>query len=295
MSRARQARWFIGFLRFCAWLPLPVNHALGALLGLVYWPLAGRDRRVVRVNLDIAFPELSRAQRWWLTARFFVGLGQTVTELGPLWLWKRRRLLTLVREVRGSDLMTAALAQGRGVMVLCPHFGAWELMGLYWSAQQRITSLYQPPGHAEVAPFIRQARERLGAQLVPTDLSGVRALLAALKRNELAGILPDQDPGDAGGVFAPFFGLPANTMSLAGRLLHKSQAPVLFTVCERLSWGRGYRVHILPCPEGMHSGEEPMAAAALNAGVEACVRLNPAQYVWNYKRWRRQLDGSRVY
>jgi KDO2-lipid IV(A) lauroyltransferase len=123
----------------------------------------------------------------------------------------------------------------------------------------------------------------------------VRALLSALKHNQLIGILPDQDPGKTGGVFAPFFGKPANTIVLVGRLLKRNQSPVLFTVCERLSWGRGYRVHILPASKQIHDPDDILTASALNQGVEACISLEPSQYVWNYKRWKRQENGEKVY
>ncbi len=290
-----KARLFIGFLRVCSWLPLPLSHALGAMMGLLFFPFARRDRHIVHTNLAIAFPQLSQLARYGLAVKFFMNLGKTITELGALWLWERDRLLPLVQEVRGQAHLDQALSEGRGVILLCPHWGAWEMMGLYWSACYGITNLYQPPDYPEIVDFVKQSRERMGASLVPTDLSGVRALLSALKDNQLIGILPDQDPGDTGGVFAPFFAKPANTIVLVGRLWQRSHSPVLFTVCERLSWGRGYRVHILPATSAIQDEDPITNATALNQGVEACIARDPAQYIWNYKRWKRQADGNRVY
>lgn len=264
-------------------------------MGAFYFPFAQRDRRIVRTNLIIAFPQQTSWQRLRMSFRFFLNLGKTFTELGALWLWKKEQLLPLVKEVRGQAYLDQALAEGKGAMLLCPHWGAWELMGVYWSARYGITNLYQPPDYPELADFVKSSRERMGANLVPTDVSGVRALLSALKHNQLIGILPDQDPGKTGGVFAPFFGKPANTIVLVGRLLKRNQSPVLFTVCERLSWGRGYRVHILPASEQIHDPDDILTASALNQGVEACIHLEPSQYVWNYKRWKRQADACRVY
>lgn len=295
MSEMRKVHLFLGFLRFCSKLPLPINHALGASLGLIYVLFPSRDRHVVWVNLGIALPQKSVWQRALVSISFFKELGKTLTELGIIWLGDPARILSLIKGVEGQSYMDEALTKGKGVMLLTPHFGAWEVIGPYWSHQMPMTILYQPPEQVDLAPFVRQARERMGATLVPTDISGVRALLAALKKNQLAGILPDQDPGDNGGVFADFFGKPAHTMVLAGRLANKSDASVLFTICERLPWGRGYRMHLLPCDDAVHDKDPFASATAMNHSLEACVRVAPAQYIWNYKRWRQQPDGVDCY
>ncbi len=295
MTEAGKASLFLGFLRFCSKLPLPVNHALGVMLGYLYVLFPSRDRRVVWTNLRIAFPRQTFWQRLLLLVSFFKELGKTFTELGIIWLSERDHLFGYIKDVVGQSDMDAALARGKGVLLLTPHFGAWEMLGLYWSAKMQMTTLYQPPEQTALAPFVQQARERMGAHLVPTDMSGVRALLAALKKNQLAGILPDQDPGETGGVFAPFFTKTANTMVLAGRLANKSNASVLFTLCERLSWGRGYRIHILPCDTAIHEQDSLTSATAMNLGLESCVRIAPEQYIWNYKRWRRQPDEIEPY
>jgi len=295
LSDANKIALVFGFMRFCARLPLWLNHAMGASLGAFYVLFPSRDRRIVWVNLTIAYPEMSGINRAKLCTAYFLSLGKTLTELGPLWMWSKDRLMPLVREVRGQALLDNAFSGGKGAMVLCPHMGTWELVGPFLSVQHPMTILYQPFEQPEIAAFMQAARERLGAKLVPTDMSGVRALLSSLKRNEFVGILPDQDPGDNGGIYAPFFTKPANTMVLASKLLRKSHAPVFFTVCERLSWGRGYRLHVLAADSDIYSEDDLISVTALNEGVERCVALNPSQYVWNYKRWRRQVDGLDPY
>lgn len=295
MTNQRKAQWFIQVLTWLNRLPLPVVHGLGWLIGQLYWCFPSRDRRVTWVNLAIAFPALTRWQRLNLSRRFFIELGKTACELGVMWVADQTKLMAYVREVRGLHHMEAALTQQKGVLLLTPHFGAWELAGLFWAATKPMSSLYQPSDYPEVEAFLQQARQRTGAQLVPTDVSGVRALLSALKKNQIAGILPDQDPGRNGGEFAPFFGCPAYTMVLVGRLAHKSKAPVLFTVCERLSWGRGYRIHLVPASEAIASADTLVSITAMNQDVVRCVQLNPAQYIWNYKRWKTQPDGVDLY
>ena len=295
MTNQRKALWFTRLLTGLSRLPLPLVHGLGWLLGHVYLLFPSRDRRVTWVNLGIAFPDLTVWQRVQLMRRFFVELGKTACELGWMWVATPEKLFSQIKQVKGLQLMEAAVAEGKGVLLLTPHFGAWELAGLFWASTQGMASLYQPSDYPEIEDFVRSARQRTGAKLVPTDMSGVRALLSTLKHNQIAGMLPDQDPGDNGGEYVPFFGLPAYTMILAGRLASKSQAPMLFTWCERLPWGQGYCLHVLPASEAITSADSIASAQAMNADIARYVATCPEQYIWNYKRWKRQADGKDVY
>lgn len=281
----------LALLRLLARLPLPLLHGLGVLLGTAAWLIPNRYRRITLRNLELCFPDLTPAARRHLARHSLVETGKTLLETPLLWFASRERLLGLIREVRGEAVLERARTAG-GVVMVTPHLGSWELGGLYLSLRHGITSLYRPPRRAALEATIRTARERLGARLVPTDAGGIRKLYQALVRGELIGILPDQDPRAQGGAFAPFFGVPANTMTLLPRLAHKGRAPVVFGFAERLPWGGGFRVHYLPAPTGIDSDDPAIAAAALNRGVEQCVRLAPAQYQWSYKRFRTRPPGE---
>lgn len=280
-------------LRLFSWLPLWLAQALGAAMGLLMSVIPNSLRQVARVNIDACFPNWPPARRKRLVRQSLVEDGKGVAELGALWLWPRGRVLPLVREVRGEEIIEQALARGRGVILAAPHLGAWEMSGIYLATRWPLTNLYRPPRLPELDAHIRAARERGGATLVPTDASGVRALFKALGRGELVGILPDQEPALESGVFAPFFGIDTNTMVLLPRLAQKSGAPVLFVFAERLTWGRGYILHIEPAPDGIDHKEISVAAAALNQGVERCVRQIPAQYQWSYKRFKKRPKGQK--
>jgi KDO2-lipid IV(A) lauroyltransferase len=154
--------------------------------------------------------------------------------------------------------------------------------------------MYRPPRQQSFDAIIRDSRQRTGTRVVPTDAQGIKALFQSLKQGEVVGILPDQDPRDAGSaVFAPFFGVQANTMTLISRLAAKTGAAVIFTFAERLPSGQGFRLHLMPAPPQIADPDPQRAAAALNAGVEACVRMAPAQYQWSYKRFRSRPAGER--
>lgn len=287
-----RARLIKALLRLFASFPLPLNHALGTLLGGLLILVPNDLRRTTHANLRRCFPDLSAGARRRLAWRSLIETGKTITETGPLWCWDAQRALALVREVRGKELLDAALARGGGAIVNTPHLGCWEMAGLWGAAHYPMTTLYRRPRLVELDTMVRQARERLGTEYVPADAAGVRRLYQALKENRLVGMLPDQDPGAGGGSFAPFFGVPANTMTLLSRLARKTQAPVVFAYCERLPWGRGYRLHFEAGLPALNSGSLEESVAAVNAGVEACVRALPEQYQWGYKRFKTRPTGE---
>lgn len=278
-------------LRLLVRLPLPLLHGIGALFGWLGWLLPNANRTIALRNLELCFPQLSPQARRALARRTLIETGKLLLETPLLWLSSGQRALGLVREVRGLERVEQAIAAGKGVIVVSPHLGNWELCGLYL-ARYHITSLYRPPRKQAMEALVRTARERLGATLVPTDARGVRALYQALARGGMIGILPDQDPREEAGEFAPFFSVPAKTMTLLPRLAQKSGATVIFTFAERLPRGRGFCLHFLPAPAGIGSTDAVTAVTALNQGVEQCVRLAPAQYQWIYKRFRSRPDGE---
>lgn len=276
-----------GLLRLTALLPLPLAHAVGAVLGWLLWRIhKNSPRDIAERNLSLCFPEWSVAERDALLRRNLRETGKLLLELGPLWLWSRERVLALVRgSVSGEEALATAVRQKRGAILLTPHLGAWEMAGLYYSSRHPLTILYRPSrlGLDEIS---RRGRGRLGGKVVATDAGGVRALLTSLRDGEVLGILPDQDPGEEGGVFAPFFGIAASTMTLVSRLALKTGVPVFLTWAERLPRGGGYALHLRALPEVTAAESLEASVAALNRGVETAVRSLPAQYLWAYKRFK---------
>jgi KDO2-lipid IV(A) lauroyltransferase len=291
--RARLVRLL---LRLLSMLPLWLNHGLGVALGRIFNAFANDLRDTARTNVALCFPEWSKAQQRDLVRRCLEETGKAVLESGALWLWSAERVLQRVVQVSGAELLEQGMAAGKGVILAIPHLGAWEVVGVYGSTRWPMTSLYRPPRMQGLDNLMRKARQRAGATLVPTDAGGVRALYKALGRGELVAILPDQDPDRESGVFAPFFGVPANTMTLLPRLVRKTGAMVLMTFAERLPKGRGYHLHFLPAPTGLGDADVVVAATQLNAAVESCARQLPAQYQWAYKRFKtRPESGDKIY
>ncbi|WP_294949368.1 lysophospholipid acyltransferase family protein [Sulfurivirga sp.] len=279
---------FIGFVKLMSKLPLRGVQRVGAGIGDLLM-LGGEVRRITEINLKQAYPHLSDDERAAMTRAVLRETGKVAAELGPLWLWPPERIMSLVRERHGEELVEAAQAEGRGVLVLGPHIGNWELGGLYLGLRWPTTSMYEPPYFSGVDRFMRQARERAGARVVPTNVRGVKRLLDVLRAGEVVGLLPDQAP-DAGHVFADFFGRPARTMTLAHKLVRKTGALAVMGVTLRRADGDGFDVHFLPGPD-LDIDDPVEAARRLNAAVERCVALAPAQYQWTYKRWRKPPEN----
>lgn len=277
------------FLHLLALLPLRGVHALAAALGWLALKLPiNRVTCVSRVNIKLCFPQLSPAEQELLVKANVIETAKCFAELGIIWLRPAQEVLALVKQVTGAEILEAAAREGRGVVALTPHLGSWELSGLYIAAHYQIASLYRPSSRfPQLETLVRQARERTGARLLPTDGAGLRALQRALKQGSIAGILPDHEPTKFGhGVFAPFFGIPAFTAMLVPRLARHYQSPVIFIYTERLPKGQGFHLHYLPAPPEIYSTEMTQAITALNRGIENCVERCPEQYLWAYKRFK---------
>jgi len=269
--------------RWSAYLPLSVLHMVGALLGWVAYLASPTYRRRFRENVAQAGIAPRQARRAIAEA------GKLVTELP--WLWLRPRAQKLPKITwQGVELLEAALAQGKGLVFMTPHVGSFEVVpqahAARFSAQYGdMTILYKPSKFAWLDGLLKQARSAPGLEAAPTTTAGVRMILKSLKQGRVVGMLPDQVPGEGQGVWAPFFGRPAYTMTLALRLARQTGAPILVALGDRLPWGRGYVIHVHSLQLPLDQGDE-VAAAALNQAMEALIRQRPGMYLWSYARYK---------
>lgn len=263
-------------------LPLSVLHRLGALLGWVTYLFSKRYAARLRENLAYAALEYSEEDSRALLHANIREAGKGVLELP--WVWKRplAQVVANVTQCHGWAYFEAAHALGKGVILLTPHIGCFEVIGLYVAARQPITCMYRPPRYPALDRLMHQGRERGQMKLAPTDLGGVRQLLKALKRGEVIGVLPDQVPSNGEGEWVSFFGRPAYTMTLIGRLIESSGAAVVMCHSERLPQGEGYALHFSPVTFDAASS----IPQQMNASLESVVRQHPEQYLWSYNRYK---------
>ena len=268
--------------RVFALLPLPVLHAVGAALGWLSFLASSTYRGRFAENARQAGYGLAQVRSAVAEA------GKLVAELPRLWFGR-----AVAIHWDGAPLIDAARAQGRGIVFLTPHLGCFEVTAQgYAERYGRITVLYRPARKPWLRDLVDRSRGRANLATAPTTLAGVKQMLKALKAGEAVGLLPDQVPPDGLGVWAPFFGRPAYTMTLSARLARQTGATVLLAWGERLPWGRGYRIRLRPWP-GELASEGAIAAAQVNTQMEHLIRERPQQYLWGYARYKAPA-GSRT-
>ncbi|MCW8903344.1 lysophospholipid acyltransferase family protein [Sedimenticola sp.] len=284
----------LSILAFFSWLPLSAAQGLGGLIGRIAFLVPNKERRIARINIQTCLPELDPVQREVLLRDSMIETAKGLVEMPVVWASPPSHWIDRMQPGEGAGLFESAMLQGRGVIAVGPHLGNWEVGLHYLTSLAKVTAIYRPPRQEGLDGLLKQGRSKGGATLVPATPQGVKALYGALKRGEIMALLADQQPkaaGRQGGVFAPFFGHPALTMVLVGRLARKTGAPVLFWFAERLPKAEGYRMHWFEAPEEIYSDDQEKTAEALNRGLEACIRKAPAQYLWSYKRFTSQPDG----
>ena len=279
-------------LYFFAWFPLPILHGLGTCLGWYLSLTPCRSKRIAAANIALCWPELSTAQQRKLMRNSLAETGKTLFETGALWLRPGKQTLSLIKHVEGDEIVEQALTKGRGVILATPHLGAWEGAGLYCAARFNITCLYRPPRKSGLEQLVNTSRSRLGGRYVPANTQNIRLLYKTLRQGRAIAMLPDQEPHAGAGIFAPFFGTPAYSMVLLARMAARSNTPVIFVWCERLSWGRGYHLHFRETPDVTNPADTAAAVKATNRAVEDCVRECPEQYQWSYRRFRTRPAGE---
>ncbi|GAB2466189.1 lysophospholipid acyltransferase family protein [Comamonas humi] len=254
-------------------------HALGAAMGWLVFVLSPTYRRRFGANAR-------QAGYGFAQVRAAVGhAGRMVFEMPRIWLGRLPDC-----SIVNPECAEQAYAAGKGIVFLTPHLGCFEMSvqaaAQRWAAAHGdITVLYRPARQGWLAEILETARNRPGVQAVPTTLSGVRQMIKALRQGAAVGLLPDQVPPNGLGVWSPFFGRDAYTMTLAARLVLQTGAAVIVARCERLPWGRGYTLYLeelsVPTSQSLES-----AVQQINAAMENTIRQCPQQYLWGYGRYK---------
>jgi Kdo2-lipid IVA lauroyltransferase/acyltransferase len=280
----------LALMRWIARRSLPTLHASGACIGWLAYGLSPAYRGRLRANAALA--GVTDAQRRAAVAE----AGRMVAELPWLWLRPHDRPLGALVQWQGAELIDEALEAGKGLVLLTPHLGCFEVcaqaIAERWGRRTTLTAMYRPARQAWLRELEEGARRRPGLETAPAALAGVRQMIRALRRGESVGLLPDQVPPDGMGVWAPFFGKPAYTMTLATRLVQQTGAALLLIWAERLPRGGGFVLRVArpaaPMPSEAASDEALQQACAtwVNRDMEALIQQKPQQYLWGYHRYK---------
>lgn len=282
-------------LAICASLPLPLARALGRGIGRLYWPFRSRSRKVTEINIAAAFPTMPAQEQHQLAKQSLLATTELFTEMGHVWLKPWDYVAGLITKVNGVELIESAQAQGRGVILLVPHLGNWEMIGLHLGTLGQTVSLYQPPKLAGLGPLIERARQSTGATLVPTNSRGLAQLLRCVKKGGISAILPDQAPSDLNsGENSEFMGVDCFTGTLSSNMIRRTGALAVFGYARRVPGG--FSIHYEEATPDIYDEDTAVSLKALNRGVERALRSCVEQYQWEYKRFRvRPRDGEGLY
>ncbi|WP_255419422.1 MULTISPECIES: lysophospholipid acyltransferase family protein [unclassified Herbaspirillum] len=271
------ASMLFSLFRLLSFFPLPLLHLIGIAMGWLVYLVSPSYRKRLKNNL-------TRAGHGQHLLSAVNEAGKGIFELPFVWCAAPKRVLRTAR-VENWELAQQALDAKTGVVFLTPHLGCFEIIAQAIAEKTSLTALYRPPRKAALKPLIEGARSRPNLHLAPANLSGVRALLKALKKGQAIGLLPDQVPQHGEGVWADFFGKPAYTMTLSAKMHQMSGAPIILSYAERLSWGRGFVIRFVAFEETL--GETPeQQARAINLAMEKLIARCPAQYIWSYNRYK---------
>lgn len=267
----------VTLFRLLSKLPLPALHALGAALGWLVYLASPSYRNRLKDNIN-------RAGYTCHLMSAIAESGKNILELPFIWCAQPERVLKTAT-IENWNVVQDALDAQHGVIFLTPHLGCFEIIAQALAAKMPLTVLYRPPRKDALKPLIEGARARRNLALAPANLSGVRTLFKALKKNGSIGLLPDQVPQHGEGVWANFFGKPAYTMTLSAKLHQMTGAPILLTYAERLPHGQGYVIRFVPFEQTL-GGTPEEQAGAINAAMEQLIARCPAQYFWSYHRYK---------
>ncbi len=280
-------------LRSLSLLPMSWLYALAHLARLVLWHTNSREKRITLLNIGHCFPDISEAKKQSLAKQSILETAFVAVEMMKLIFEKHEKLSARVSCIEGKELINQAIEKGHGVIILAPHLGSWEYLGVYLAEHFNILNMYKPSDNKLMNQLVIRYRTQNGAGLAPTSKKGIVTVIKHLKNQGVTGILPDQVPDDPSSwVSAPFFGQNAPTMSLASSLCSKPNITAVAAFAKRVKGGK-FEVIIKPVAEGIYSKDKLESVAALNKAVEDLVLLAPEQYQWEYKRFKWGEDGKK--
>ena len=270
------------FLAFCSFLPLRANHSFGAFLGKLLFIFSSDAKNASKQNLRICFPSLNEGDLQDLLKRVLIETGKNLTESGLIWNQSFKENSNLIRNIYGEKHLDSS----EKTILLVPHIGCWEITGRVIADKRKITFMYRPLKSPKQNDYLLARRNQGNLSMASADSSGILKIQRALNNGELIGILPDQDPGEEGGIMAPFFDKDVNTMTLLARLAKKHNAQVLMFWANRLENGRGYDLNFEPVDLSINGDDLESYVKVMNKSIESLIRKTPEQYMWSYRRFK---------
>lgn len=274
--------------------PIQLGRFLARIVaGLVNTFQLSKLSKIISLNIQIAFPDMDQQQRQQLTKKAIRNELTSYFEFLSIWGASNQKNIQRIQKIHGEHYLHEALADKKGVVLVIPHFGTWEVMNSWLSQYTQMTILYKPVKNPDADQFVRDARSREQAHLVPTDESGVRQIFKALKQGGTTAILPDHTP-DHGGDMVDYFGIPLASSSLSAKLIQKTKAKALLIYTMRNDQD-GFDMYIEPINPQIYEGPAENGTLILHQTLEQLIQRYPEHYHWSYKRFRANPALKKIY
>ncbi|MGO4381747.1 LpxL/LpxP family acyltransferase [Pseudoduganella sp. RAF53_2] len=286
----------LGFMWLMHWLPLPVLGRLGNGIGFLLFYIMTPRRKIALINLRLAMPEMSEAERRKLALAHFQAYSRSVLDRGILWWASEKRLRRLIRIETSAGMppgeVPVALLTGKPTIMLCPHFVCLDVGGASIAMEASASSMYAPQKNAVFDEQLRAGRARFKPVKLFTRNDGIKPILRAMKEHLPYFMLPDMDFGEKDAEFVPFFGIPAATLTATARIAAAAGAQVVPVIATFLPNYQGWRVKFYPVWENYPGTDMVAATRRMNEFIEERVREAPAEYFWTHKRFKTRPNGE---
>ena len=280
-------------LKIIAYFPIGASRGLGKLFGRFLYSFNSQSVQTCKKNLTLCYPELNAQEINRLCFDRMQHLGQSLFETPKIWRKGSIWIESKVKKVYGLDIFESLFEQKKGLIIIIPHLGNWEILGLWISKRVPMTSIYEPPKIKSLNDWVKRGRENAGASLVPANIRGVSNVLKALTKGEVTGILPDQFPPEISGQTSTFFNVRTRTMTLIHKLIGRVDCNTLIASAIRVA--DGWEIHFQRVDDDINSTDISTSLSALNRSIEDMVKLNPSQYQWEYKRFKDLKDNGKKF
>lgn len=283
----------IGFMWLVVKLPFGMQLAVGRKLGLLFRLFSGYRRTIVRTNISLCFPELNTKQQAQRVKQAYESLGMSLVETAFAY-WASDQRFDKYGMLDGLEHIKAAHQQGKGVLLLSGHFCSLDFAGRVLVRHYPVCFTYQKLRNKLIDSAVKKRRAESCEILI--NRYDTRGFIKALKAGHVIWYAPDQDQSRKNSVFAPFFGIPANTLTATSKLVKLTGTAVLPFHIRRLPGSKGYALTIEPPLQNFPSESETEDAARFNAIIESQVREHPEQYLWMHRRFKtRPNEGEKRY
>lgn len=278
----------IALIWLLAQLPWALQRRLGAGLGALFYKANGQRVDDTRINLRLCFPEKSEGERELMVRDVFHNAGLTLFETANAWFrpvdYYRGRF-----HIEGLEHLHALQASGKSILMLGGHYSMLDLGGLLLSLHCKVTTIYRPQKNAVLNHVMIRQRIRNGNGMIANE--DMRRLLRALK-TDIVWYASDQDYGYKHAVFAPFFGIPAATMTVPSRLARLNNSAMVMIHYHRIGDDEKYQIRLTPALSNMPTDDDVADATRINAELEKLIRIAPTQYMWYHRRFKSPAPGT---